>query len=115
MSLGLGLVFVPVSSVALFGVAGNDSGVASAMINSTQQVGGSIGTALLNTIATSVTASYILDHGKNSVVAGTVHGFSVAYACGAGLLLASLVVTLVLINARREDVNMGPEGALAVG
>jgi EmrB/QacA subfamily drug resistance transporter len=119
MSLGLGLVFVPVSSVALFGVTGNDSGVASAMINTTQQVGGSIGTALLNTIATSATASYVLSHGKTSVVAGTVHGFAVAYLCGAGFLVASLVLTLVLVNARREDLSMsagaGAGAELAVG
>jgi EmrB/QacA subfamily drug resistance transporter len=113
MSLGLGLVFVPVSSVALFGVTGNDSGVASAMINTTQQVGGSIGIALLNTIAASATTSYIVGHGKAAVVAGTVHGYSIAYLCAAAFMVAALIFTLVFINARREDVDTGADEAMA--
>ena len=56
VSFGLGLVFVPLSSTALIGVAPHDAGVASALVNATQQVGGSLGTALLNTIAASATA-----------------------------------------------------------
>jgi predicted MFS family arabinose efflux permease len=105
MSLGLGLVFVPISSTALFGVTSDDSGVASAMINTTQQVGGSIGTALLNTIATSATAAYIATHGSavKAVTAGTVHGYSVAYLAAAGFLAAALVLTLTLVNAKRGD------------
>ncbi len=114
MSLGLGLVFVPISSTALFGISGDDSGVASAMINTTQQVGGSIGTALLNTIATSATASYVASHGARAVTAGTVHGYAVAYLAGAGFLVAALVITVLLVNARREDVNTGDQAALAV-
>ncbi len=117
MSLGLGLVFVPVSSTALIGVAGSDSGVASAMINTTQQVGGSIGTALLNTIAVSATASYVVTHGRLAATAGLVHGYTVAYAVGALFLLIALAVTLTLVNARREDLAStasATEGALAV-
>jgi predicted MFS family arabinose efflux permease len=115
MSLGLGLVFVPISSTALFGITGNDSGVASAMINTTQQVGGSIGTALLNTVATSAAASYVASHGIRTVTAATVHGYAVAYAVGASFLAAALVLTLVLVNARKEDVNQGEEPAMAMG
>ena len=62
MAFGMGMVFVPVNNTALIGVAPADAGVASALINSTQQVGGSVGTALLNTIATTVTASYLHTH-----------------------------------------------------
>ena len=50
VSVGLGFVFVPFSSTALIGVAPHDAGVASALVNATQQVGGSLGTALLNTV-----------------------------------------------------------------
>jgi EmrB/QacA subfamily drug resistance transporter len=114
MSLGLGLVFVPISSVALFGVTGNDSGIASAMINTTQQVGGSIGTALLNTIATSVTASYLVDHGKSALVAGTVHGYAVAYLAGASFLAVALVLTLLFVNAGSADHTSEVDPALAV-
>src|SRR5262249_25071965 len=58
VGLGLGVTFGPLGSLALIGVADRDSGVAGAMINTAQQVGGSLGTALLNTIATSAVASY---------------------------------------------------------
>jgi EmrB/QacA subfamily drug resistance transporter len=113
MSLGMGLVFVPISSTALVGVAGRDSGVASAMINTTQQVGGSIGVALLNTVAASVTTSYIAAHGAASAVKGLVHGFAIAYLAGAGFMVLAIVLTLVLINARREDLVAATEEALA--
>ena len=52
MSIGMGFVFVPLASTALIGVGNHDAGVASALVNTTQQIGGSLGTALLNTIAT---------------------------------------------------------------
>src|SRR4051794_28192658 len=58
MSLGMGFAFVALSSTALVGVRDHDAGVASALVNTTQQVGGSLGTALLNTIAATATASY---------------------------------------------------------
>ncbi len=63
MSLGMGLAFVALSSTALIGVEDHDAGVASALVNTTQQVGGSLGTALLNTIAASATGHYIAAHG----------------------------------------------------
>jgi EmrB/QacA subfamily drug resistance transporter len=102
MSLGMGLVFVPVNNVALVGVGATDSGVASALVNSTQQIGGSIGTALLNTVATTVTASYIRGHGVGSLSAatGALHGYTVAFAVGAGFLALALVAVWSLVNAR---------------
>lgn len=100
MSLGLGLVFVPISNTALLGVAAHDSGVASAMINTTQQVGGSIGTALLNTIALTATTSYVTHHGVAALATGTVHGYTVAFAVGAGFLALGLVLAAVLVNAK---------------
>ena len=60
MSLGMGLVFVPLSATALFGVGNHDAGVASAVLNTAQQIGGALGTAFLNTIATSATATYMV-------------------------------------------------------
>jgi EmrB/QacA subfamily drug resistance transporter len=115
MSLGLGLVFVPVSSTSLLGVSGHDSGVASAMINTTQQVGGSIGTALLNTIASSAATSYVAAHGVASAIKGEVHGFTLAYLAGTGFVALAIVITLVFVNAKKEDVvNAAHEGAVAV-
>jgi EmrB/QacA subfamily drug resistance transporter len=105
MAFGMGLVFVPVNNTALLGVTPSDAGVASALINSTQQVGGSIGTALLNTIATTVTVGYLHAHTSAAsptaatVAAGTVHGFSVAFAFAAAILGLALLTVAIFINA----------------
>lgn len=108
MALGLGLVFVPISSTALVGVAPGDSGVASATINATQQVGGSIGTALLNTIATSATTSYLAIHGAAGALSAPVHGYTVAFAVGAALIAFAVLVAVALVNARKEDMITDP-------
>jgi EmrB/QacA subfamily drug resistance transporter len=63
MSMGLGLAFPAFSSTALIRIHDRDAGVASALVNTTQQIGGSLGTALLNTLAATATASYLLSHG----------------------------------------------------
>ncbi len=70
MSVGLGLAFPPLSSIALSRVRDQDSGVASALVNTTQQIGGSLGTALLNTLAATATANYIAVHGRRFAAAG---------------------------------------------
>ena len=62
VSFGMGMTFVPMSSTALIGVDHKDAGVASALVNATQQVGGALGTALLNTVAATATASYLASH-----------------------------------------------------
>jgi hypothetical protein len=103
MSFGLGLSFPALSSTALIKVADRDSGVASALVNTTQQVGGSLGTALLNTVAASATASFIVAHGRGSVAAGTVHGFAVAFAIGAGFLALAALVSAVFVTAHGDD------------
>jgi EmrB/QacA subfamily drug resistance transporter len=103
MSVGLGLAFPPLSSVALARVEDRDAGVASALVNTTQQVGGSLGTALLNTLAATATASYIAAHGRTATEAGIVHGFSVAFAVGAGLLLLGAITSATFITVRRDD------------
>ena len=63
VSLGMGMTFVPMSSTALVGVDPQDAGVASALVNTTQQVGGSLGTALLNTLAATAATTYLATHG----------------------------------------------------
>jgi EmrB/QacA subfamily drug resistance transporter len=103
--LGIGCVFVPVFSLATQGVALHDAGVASAMVNTANQVGGSIGTALLNTIAASATAGYLAAHARGSATAaaaqGLVHGYTVAIAWGAGILAAAALLATIMINAGR--------------
>ena len=104
MSLGLGLVFVPINNVSLFGIDPDDAGIASAVVNATQQVGGSIGTALMNTVAISTSAGYLSDHrGVIAVAKAAVKGDDAAFWIAAALTAASLMAAL-LINARAQDV-----------
>ena len=97
IAMGMGHVFVPLSSTALQGVPNHDAGAASALVNTMQQVGGSLGVAFLNTIATSATASYAAAHGGLSSSA-LVHGFTSAFAVSAGLLVAAFVVVISLVR-----------------
>lgn len=109
MSVGLALVFVPLSSLALFGVEPRDAGVASAMLNTTQQIGGSLGTALLNTLYASAVTGYLTTHAPGS--AGKVafqfeaylHGYRTAFVVGGFLLLAALIAVAVAVNAKRDQ------------
>ncbi len=100
VSFGMGLAFVHLNSTALIGVEPHDAGVASAMVNTTQQVGGSLGTALLNTLAASATASYLVAHGQSAtaMAAGMVHGYTTAFTLSAVLLAAAAVSAFCLIR-----------------
>ncbi|GGX83852.1 MFS transporter [Streptomyces hiroshimensis] len=114
VGLGMGLIFMPVMATATAGVAPHDSGVTSATVNTAQQVGGSIGTALLNTIATSTSATYITAHLKTAaaggiltpatragvIKTGIVHGFRIAIGWGAGIMLLAGVTGWILVTAR---------------
>jgi hypothetical protein len=102
----MGLAFVALSSTALHGVGDHDAGVASAMVNTTQQVGGSLGTALLNTLAASATVAYVSSHapGPATVAAGQVHGYSVGALVGGVLLAVAALAAFFLVKAGREDV-----------
>jgi EmrB/QacA subfamily drug resistance transporter len=107
VSVGMGLVFVPLNSTALIGVASSDAGVASAMVNTTQQVGGSLGTALLNTIAASATATYLVAHrhAAPALAAGLVHGYTTAFTVSAALLAAAAVAAICLIRTTGSAVE----------
>ncbi|KUM92792.1 Puromycin resistance protein pur8 [Streptomyces cellostaticus] len=106
MGLGMGLTFMPVFATATSGVAPQDSGVTSATVNTSQQVGGSIGTALLNTIATTSSAAYITAHlhspsEKATVIpVGVVHGYTVAIWWAAGVMLLAGLVAGLMVTAR---------------
>ncbi|MEU1623482.1 DHA2 family efflux MFS transporter permease subunit [Streptomyces sp. NPDC005722] len=105
VGLGLGLALMPATSLATHGIGPRDSGVASAMINISQQVGGSIGTALLNTVATSTTAAYMVAHHTGQQSTALVHGYRVGYLWATGFLLAAGLVSLLLINAGRPEAD----------
>jgi EmrB/QacA subfamily drug resistance transporter len=115
MSAGLGFAFVALSSTALVGVADHDAGVASALVNATQQVGGSLGTALLNTVAASATATYLALHGRSAAVVarGLVHGYAVAFVYAAAFLGIATVAAALLVRARKEELAT-QDGAVAV-
>jgi len=100
MSVGLALVFIPVASTALHAVGRHDAGVASALINTSQQVGGSLGIALLNTVAAASTTTYLAAHrvAPPPVKAALTHGYAQAFLVGAGFLLLAAVVAGLLIN-----------------
>ena len=110
ISIGMGLTFVVTSSLALYGVGEDDSGVASAMLNTSQQIGGSLGTALLNTLFASAVTSYLADHARSAPSAAlsslaSIHGYHVAFAVGAGLLALSTVTVMVLVTARQDELK----------
>lgn len=105
LGLGMGTSFMPAMSLSTIGVQPQDAGVASAMINTSQQVGGSIGTALLNTIAASATTSWLVSHHsadpRNPLAA--VHGYDVAIWWAVGIMLAASALVFILVNAGRPD------------
>jgi EmrB/QacA subfamily drug resistance transporter len=112
LGLGLGLVFMPCLSLATLGVSPRETGAASATINSAQQVGGSIGTALLNTIAASATTAYLV--GRNAanpqvLNAGAVHGYAVAAVVACGILLVAAVIAFFMIDHRPTRVRAEAE------
>ena len=113
ISVGMGFIFMATTNLALVGVSHDDAGVASALVNTTQQVGGSVGTALLNTIAATATASYLLANppaaptpdaiGAAASVAA-VDGFGGAFMWAAVIFGIATVASLVLINAGKHQV-----------
>jgi len=118
-ALGMGLIFVPMSLIALAKVSASDSGVASSLLNMGQQVGGSIGLAVLGTVAWSAFASNL----RSAASAGAAHlskaqaaaaqkavtdhalsyGFSHGFVVAAGIAALGLIITLATIRVKRED------------
>ncbi|MCZ7431709.1 MFS transporter [Streptomyces sp. WMMC1477] len=105
LGLGMGTAFMPAMALATHNVRPQDAGVASAMVNTSQQVGGAIGTALLNTIAASAAASYV----PSTKVVGdvrmlaVVHGYTTAIWVAFGILLGASALAFTLVNARGQQ------------
>jgi EmrB/QacA subfamily drug resistance transporter len=125
-AIGLGLLFVPMSLVSLTKVDNNDAGVASSLLNVGQQVGGSIGLAILGTVAWTAVANSLRAQAAAAAAAAKsatvhlsaaqaaavqkaasnhalAHGFSQGYIVSAGIMLLALIITLVFIRVTRED------------
>lgn len=111
MSIGMANVFIPASNTALVGVGHHDAGVASAVLNTSQQVGGSLGTALLNTLFAGAVTGYLAENLTSPAQADKlaplafIHGYHVSFFWGAVLLACALLTAIFLINARKEDVK----------
>ncbi|MET8742389.1 MFS transporter [Streptomyces sp. NPDC004728] len=110
LGLGMGTAFMPAMSLATHGVEPRDSGVASAMVNTSQQVGGAIGTALLNTIAASAATAYATSHAALGAtdpellkLQSMVHGFTGAIWWAVGILVVASAIALTFINAGRPS------------
>ncbi|WP_405759967.1 MFS transporter [Streptomyces sp. NBC_01420] len=98
LGIGLGAVFATAMNLATAGVGPRDAGVASATVNTSQQVGGSIGTALLNTLATSAATNYLVGRRPTppAVAQAQLESYSTAYWWSAGFFALGLLVTLLL-------------------
>jgi len=111
--VGVGLVMAPAMSLATSGVAAHDAGVASAAVNTMQQIGGSIGTALLNTLAASAATDYL--RGRNPAdklvqAHAALESYSTAYWWSAGFFAVGAVVAVLLYRSGvpKADENAAP-------
>ena len=122
--LGLGQVFPPAANTGTYGVAPYDAGVAAATVNVGQQVGGSIGTSLLNTVVAGATASYLVSHlNPGTILAGhpgaaliqqsLVHGYTVGFWWTAGIFAAGAVVSGTLLRQGPLRPRQAPAGTAA--
>ncbi|MGA5129962.1 MFS transporter [Streptomyces olivoreticuli] len=111
--LGIGLVMAPAMSLATSGVAAEDAGVASAAVNTMQQVGGSISTALLTTLSTGAATHYLADKNPKDpavLAQAALESYSTAYWWAAGFFAAGLIVSGLLYRrgVPRQDVDAAP-------
>jgi hypothetical protein len=121
MGLAMGMVMAPSMNTATAGVQPQDSGVAAALVSTMQQVGGSIGTAVMSTIAASVTTSYVAAHAP---VAGfdrvaSTHGYATVFLASAlvfasgGVLAAMFFPSKTRLAAMRASVSPAPTSLTA--
>jgi EmrB/QacA subfamily drug resistance transporter len=112
--VGLAMAFVPMSIGALTGVRESDAGIASGLLNTTQQIGGAIGVALATTVAVTFTNRYVSDHSAVSPGSGSAltHGFEIAFYVLAALAVLGTLAAALLIERRPpafEEVTAGDE------
>jgi EmrB/QacA subfamily drug resistance transporter len=105
MGIGLGMIFVPMGNVALTGVSPHDAGAAGAVVSASQQVGGSLGVALLTSLSVSAASSYAASHAPSALLPmqAAVHSFRVGFLAGAMFLVISGIAVLVFVRDRKDD------------
>jgi len=106
--IGMGLIFSFAANTGTFGVAPRDAGIASASVNTGQQLGGSIGTALLNTIAASATGSFLASHlhgrpAPQLAQLALIHGYTTVFWWCAGIFAAGAIICGALLRPRPTD------------
>jgi len=104
MGLGFGMIFSPAINTATAGVRREDSGVASALVNTMQQVGGSIGISALSTVALTTTASYLAAYhtGTLAPAIAATRGYTTAFTVAAALLGLGVILAVVLLPSRHR-------------
>ena len=110
LGIGLGFSFVPISIAALAGVRPDEAGLASGLINTSQQIGGALGVAILTTVAVSRTNHELAD-GASKAVANTA-GYQLAFYVAAAFAVANLIATLLILH--RRELEPSPAGAAAL-
>jgi EmrB/QacA subfamily drug resistance transporter len=115
LGVGMGCIFAPAFSTATLGVEGREAGVASAMVNTSQQVGGSVGTSLLSTIFASAVASYTVSHvhAAGLASAATVHGDTTAFSWAVGIFVVSFLLAMLILPGRAKPRLTTVRAALA--
>jgi hypothetical protein len=115
IGLGAGLAIAVAINTATAGVAPNDAGVASAMVNTMQQIGGSVGTALLSTISATAASSYAAAHSSPAVqAAAAVHGYTAAFTVAGCILVVGAGLVLALLHGG-ATAGPAPEGGRSAG
>jgi hypothetical protein len=119
IALGLGLTFVPLTLTAVSGVDKEDSGVASAVLNTMQQVGGALGLSLLATVAASASrnSSALTSGGPPQLAAlqAAVDGYTSAFTTGAIITAVAAVVVLVGLDISRSELSPDEDSPVHVG
>jgi EmrB/QacA subfamily drug resistance transporter len=115
LGVGIGLISAPAMSTATLGVDGDDSGVGSATVNTAQQVGGSLGTALLNTVAATATTTFLAGKAASPAVAAeaAVHGYTTAFWWAAAIFATGAAVCGLLLRSRAPALEPAVELAPA--
>jgi EmrB/QacA subfamily drug resistance transporter len=112
-AVGLGFAFVPVTIAAVSNVSQDESGLASGLINTSQQIGGALGLAVLGTIASTKTENLITTaQGAPAAMPGALtEGFQLAFLTGAGFALLGIVATLLLVRSQDSEALIGASPA----
>jgi EmrB/QacA subfamily drug resistance transporter len=114
--LGFGMVFAPAIATATGDVRPEDAGVASALVNTMQQAGASIGVALLSTFSATAATSFVASHGgpsPNTLANAAVHGYTTAFSWAAGIFFLGALLTSVLLRSGAQELDPVEGPALA--